>query len=203
MLSRAWRNADNFCFEVHSSGLFDLRRQISHILSWVRHTRRERSSVSLVLSVRVLIGSAGRSAHGNFSLIVKHILHFLAVHDFLGCVKYPRSVLRCHVYASPIDPLPCLLSFLLLRIDILMINFMNRICKMCIIIRMLRSLRLIDVFGCSSKICLLNSSLGSNFRMHCLVIIRLERSLFDCCFCGLIDLAMPFIWSIWWHLMIS
>ena len=151
--------------------------------------------MSLVSSGRVLIGSGGRSAHGNFSLLVEHILLFLAVPDFLRCVKYPRSVTRCHVYASPIDPLPCLL-LLLLRIDILMINFMNRICKMCIIIRMLRSLRLIDVFGCSSKICLLNSSLGSNFRMHCLVIIRLERSLFDCCFCGLIDLAVPFIWSI-------
>ena len=202
MLSRAWRNADNFCFEVHSSGLFDRRRQISHILSWVRHTRRERSSVSLVFTGRVLIGSAGRSAHGNFSLIVKHILHFLAVHDFLGCVKYPRSVTRCHVYASPIDPLPCLLSFLLLRIDILMINFMNRICKMCIIIRMLRNLRLVDVCGCTCKMCRLNSALGSNPRMNCLIIICLERRLCHSCSQGLIDIAMPLIWSIWWHLMI-
>jgi hypothetical protein len=195
MLSRAWRIADNFCFEVHSSGLFDLRGQISHILSWVRHTRREKPSMSLVFSVRVLIGSGGRSAHGNFSLIVKHILHFLAVHDFLGCVKYPRSVLRSHVYASPIDPLPCLLSFLLLRIDILMINFMNRICKMCIIIRMLRNLRLVDVCGCTCKMCRLNSALGSNPRMNCLIIICLERMLCDSCSQGL--------WSIWWHLMIS
>lgn len=84
-----------------------------------------------------------------------------------------------------------------------MINFMNRICKMCIIIRMLRNLRLTDVFGCSRKIGLLNLSLVCNFRMHCLVIIRLERSLCDCCFGGLIDLAMPFIWSILRHLMIS
>jgi hypothetical protein len=152
--------------------------------------------VSLVFTGRVLIGSAGRSAHGNFSLIVKHILHFLAVHDFLGCVKYPRSVMRCHVYASPIDPLPCLLSFLLLRIDILMINFMNRFCKMCIIIRMLRNLRLPDVCGCTCKMCRLNSALGSKPRMRCLVIIRLERRLCDCCSRGLIDLAMPYIWSI-------
>ena len=152
--------------------------------------------MSLVSSGRVLIGSAGRSAHGNFSLLVEHILLFLAVPDFLRCVKYPRSVTRCHVYASPIDPLPCLLSCLLLRIDILMINFMNRFCKMCIIIRMLRNLRLPDVCGCTCKMCRLNSALGSKPRMRCLVIIRLERRLCDCCSRGLIDLAMPYIWSI-------
>jgi hypothetical protein len=152
--------------------------------------------MSLVFSVRARIGSIGRSAHGNFSLIVKHSLHFFAVLDFLGCVNYPRFVVRCYVYEPPIDSLPCPLSPLLLRIDILMINFMIRICKMYIIIRMRRNLRLIDVFGCCCKMCRLNASLVCNFRLHCLVIIRLDRSLSECCFRGLIGFAMKFIWSI-------
>ena len=152
--------------------------------------------MSLVFSVRARIGSIASSAHGNFSLIVKHSLHFFAVPDFLGCVNYPRLVVRCYVYAPPIDSLLCPLSPLLLRIDILMINFMSRICKMYIIIRIRRNLRLIDVFGCCCKMCHLNASLVCQFRLHCLVLIRLERSLCDCCFRGLIRLAMPYILSI-------
>jgi hypothetical protein len=196
MRSRAWRNADNFCFEVDSSELIDLRMQISLILSRVLQARSEEASMSLVFSVRARIGSIGSSAHGNFSLIVKHSLHFFTVLDFLGCVNYPRFAVRCNVYEPPIDSLPCPLSPLLLRIDILMINFMIRICKMYIIIRMRRNLRLIDVFGCCCKMFRLNVSLVRNFRLHCLVIIRLERSLYDCCFRGLIGFAMKFIWSI-------
>jgi hypothetical protein len=149
------------------------------------------------------MGSFSRSASGIFSLIVKHSQLFFAVLDFLGCANYPRSAKRCYVYASPIGPLPCPLSSLLLRVDILQINFMSHICKMYIIIRMRRNLRLIDVFGLPWKFCLLNPSLVCNFCLYCLVIRRLERSLCGCCDRWLISISMPYIMSIWWHLMIS
>jgi hypothetical protein len=111
------------------------------------HARSDEPSMSLVFSLRVSIGSIGRSEKRVFPLIIQHSLNFFAAPDFLGCANYPGFAMGCYIYASPVDPLSCPLSSLLLRIDILIIIFMSRICQMYIIIRMRRNLRLIDVFG--------------------------------------------------------